>query len=135
MPADERYIWVPFVNLNLIFVWSAVDNDRSYSERVSRRCDVGIRVNVGPLMFNSLCRDYRAISLCIALKIQCTKNYFTDNSCGESSRGSFSPSPPNIPRAPCSREALENCTWSTRPHQPLRPLVSNAGRYIFCRVF
>jgi len=44
MPAEERYIWVPFVNLNLIFVWSAVDNDRSYSERVSWRCDVGISV-------------------------------------------------------------------------------------------
>lgn len=44
-------------------------------------------------MFNSLCRDYRAISLCIALNIQCTKKYFTDNSCSESSRGSFSPSP------------------------------------------
>lgn len=51
-------------------------------------------------MFNSLCRDYRAISLCIALNIQCTKNYFTDNSCGESSRGSFSPSPPKYPPSP-----------------------------------
>ena len=85
--------------------------------------DAGIRA----LMFNSLCAAYTAISLCIALKIQCTKNYFTDNSCGESS---LSPSSPE------SHHPMLANLPAPQPLGPfLRPLVGSAGRHIFYRVF